>query len=99
MAAGSITVVPGGLGIIDGALVLGLIAGGMTTEVAIAVVVLYRVITLGFIIGVGWLSYLAIREPRVPGREPRPSGPESRPSRPEPRPSRPEPGLSRRRAC
>jgi uncharacterized membrane protein YbhN (UPF0104 family) len=74
MAAGSITIVPGGLGIIDGALVLGLIAGGMTTEVAIAVVVLYRVITLGFIIGVGWLSYLAIREPRVSGRDPSLSG-------------------------
>lgn len=61
MAAGSITIVPGGLGIIDGTLILGLIAGGITTDVAIAVVVLYRLITLGFIIGMGWLSYLAIR--------------------------------------
>ncbi|GAA4941324.1 lysylphosphatidylglycerol synthase transmembrane domain-containing protein [Actinoplanes utahensis] len=61
MAAGSITIVPGGLGIIDGALILGLIAGGIPTDVAIAVVVLYRLITLGFIIGLGWLSYLAIR--------------------------------------
>lgn len=61
MAAGTITIVPGGLGIIDGALVLGLMAGGIATEVAIAVVVLYRLITLGFIIGMGWLSYLAIR--------------------------------------
>ncbi|GIE31804.1 membrane protein [Actinoplanes italicus] len=61
MAAGSITIVPGGLGIIDGALVLGLLAGGMGTELAVAVVVLYRLITLGVIVGVGWLSYLAIR--------------------------------------
>ncbi|SDT57206.1 lysylphosphatidylglycerol synthase transmembrane domain-containing protein [Actinoplanes derwentensis] len=65
MAAGTITIVPGGLGIVDGALILGLLAGGMTTEPAIAAVVLYRLITLGFIIGVGWLSYLAIRRPRV----------------------------------
>ncbi|MBW6438684.1 YbhN family protein [Actinoplanes hulinensis] len=61
MAAGSLPIVPGGLGIIDGALILGLIAGGMTTGIAIAAVVLYRLITLGFIIGLGWLSYLAIR--------------------------------------
>jgi uncharacterized membrane protein YbhN (UPF0104 family) len=61
MAAGTITIVPGGLGIIDGALILGLMAGGIGAEIAIAVVVLYRLITLGFIIGVGWLSYLAIR--------------------------------------
>ncbi|MEV4281079.1 lysylphosphatidylglycerol synthase transmembrane domain-containing protein [Actinoplanes xinjiangensis] len=61
MAAGTITIVPGGLGIIDGALILGLMAGGIGAETAIAVVVLYRLITLGFIIGVGWLSYLAIR--------------------------------------
>jgi uncharacterized membrane protein YbhN (UPF0104 family) len=61
MAAGTITIVPGGLGIIDGALILGLMAGGITAEIAIAVVVLYRLVTLGFIIGVGWLSYLAIR--------------------------------------
>lgn len=61
MAAGTITIVPGGLGIIDGALILGLMAGGIGTEIAIAVVVLYRLITLGLIVGVGWLSYLAIR--------------------------------------
>jgi uncharacterized membrane protein YbhN (UPF0104 family) len=97
MAAGSITIVPGGLGIIDGALVLGLIAGGMTTEVAIAVVVLYRVITLGFIIGVGWLSYLAIREPRVSGREPGLAGHGPRLSGSEPgRLTGREPGLAGR---
>ncbi|MFC4069737.1 lysylphosphatidylglycerol synthase transmembrane domain-containing protein [Actinoplanes subglobosus] len=64
MAAGTITIVPGGLGIIDGALILGLMAGGIGTEIAIAVVVLYRLITLGLIVGVGWLSYLAIRPSR-----------------------------------
>ncbi|MEU8661951.1 lysylphosphatidylglycerol synthase transmembrane domain-containing protein [Actinoplanes philippinensis] len=70
MAAGTITIVPGGLGIIDGALILGLIAGGIGTEIAIAVVVLYRLITLGFIIGVGWLSYLAIRPSTPAARRP-----------------------------
>lgn len=73
MAAGTVTIVPGGLGIIDGALILGLMTGGIAAEVAIAAVVLYRVITLGFIIGVGWLSYLAIRPPAENGPRRRPS--------------------------
>ncbi|MFF5083811.1 YbhN family protein [Actinoplanes sp. NPDC000266] len=61
MAAGTITIVPGGLGIIDSALILGLIAGGVTTPAAVATVVLYRIISFGFIIGLGWLSWLHIR--------------------------------------
>jgi uncharacterized membrane protein YbhN (UPF0104 family) len=61
MAAGTVTIVPGGLGIIDSALVLGLIAGGAAAPAALAAVVLYRVITLGFIIGAGWISWLRIR--------------------------------------
>ncbi|GLW31771.1 lysylphosphatidylglycerol synthase transmembrane domain-containing protein [Actinoplanes regularis] len=61
MAAGTITIVPGGFGVIDSALVLGLIAGGVTTPAAVTAVVLYRVISFGFIIGVGWLSWLRLR--------------------------------------
>ncbi|XVV16223.1 lysylphosphatidylglycerol synthase transmembrane domain-containing protein [Actinoplanes sp. CA-131856] len=61
MAAGTITIVPGGLGIIDSALILGLVAGGVTTGTAIAAVVLYRVISFGFIIGAGWISWLVMR--------------------------------------
>ncbi|WP_433362675.1 lysylphosphatidylglycerol synthase transmembrane domain-containing protein [Actinoplanes sp. CA-142083] len=63
MAAGTITIVPGGLGIIDSALILGLMAGGVAAPAAVAVVVLYRVITLGFILGIGWLSWLGLRSP------------------------------------
>jgi uncharacterized protein (TIRG00374 family) len=61
MAAGSVTVVPGGLGIIDSTLILGLIAGGVTAPVAVAVVVLYRIISVGFIITLGWLFWLRLR--------------------------------------
>jgi uncharacterized membrane protein YbhN (UPF0104 family) len=61
MAAGTITIVPGGLGIIDSALILGLMAGGITASTAIAAVVLYRIISFGFIIGVGWISWLIMR--------------------------------------
>ncbi|XVU21824.1 flippase-like domain-containing protein [Actinoplanes sp. CA-054009] len=66
MAAGTITIVPGGLGIIDSALILGLMAGGVTTPAAVATVVLYRIISFGFIIGLGWLSWLHIRHTTRP---------------------------------
>ena len=61
MAAGTLTVIPGGLGIIDSALILGLVTSGVDTPTAIAAVVLYRIISFGFIIGIGWLTWLAIR--------------------------------------
>ncbi|GAA2577545.1 YbhN family protein [Winogradskya consettensis] len=61
MAAGSVTVVPGGLGVIDSALLIGLMAGGATLPAAIAVIVLYRIVSLGFIIGAGWLFWLQLR--------------------------------------
>jgi uncharacterized membrane protein YbhN (UPF0104 family) len=61
MAAGSVTLVPGGLGIIDSALVLGLVVSGTAATTAVAVVVLYRIVSFGFIIGLGWLSWLQLR--------------------------------------
>ncbi|MEV6847150.1 YbhN family protein [Actinoplanes sp. NPDC051411] len=64
MAAGTITIVPGGLGIIDGALILGLVAGGAGTAAAISAVVLYRLISFGFVIGTGWITWLVIRRRR-----------------------------------
>jgi uncharacterized protein (TIRG00374 family) len=64
MAAGTITLIPGGLGIIDSALILGLVAGGVDTPTAIATVVLYRIISFGFIISAGWISWLIIRRNR-----------------------------------
>ncbi|MET7496132.1 YbhN family protein [Streptomyces sp900116325] len=57
MAAGTLTIVLGGLGIIDNALILGLITGGLDTPTAIAAVVLYRLINLGFVIGAGWIAW------------------------------------------
>jgi uncharacterized membrane protein YbhN (UPF0104 family) len=66
MAAASVPIVPGGLGVVDGALVLGLVASGLTSTSALAGVVLYRLISLGFIIGLGWLFWLAIRARHAP---------------------------------
>jgi uncharacterized protein (TIRG00374 family) len=71
MAAASVPIVPGGLGVVDGALILGLVAGGLSSSSAVAAVVLYRLISFGFIIGAGWLVWLRIRHrlhlPEHPG--------------------------------
>lgn len=61
MAAASFPVVPGGLGVIDSALIFGLVAGGVPGPTAIAAVVLYRLISLGFIVGTGWIIWLLMR--------------------------------------
>ena len=73
MAAGTLTIVPGGLGVVDSALILGLVTGGIGTPAAIAAVVLYRIITLGFIIGAGWITWLVTRHPETRHPEPRPA--------------------------
>lgn len=65
MAAATLTIVPGGLGIVDNALILGLITGGVSASTAIAAVVLYRIISLGFIIGAGWIAWLLIHNRRA----------------------------------
>ena len=61
MAASTISLIPGGLGVVDGALVLGLVAGGVHTRRAIGAVVLYRLISLGVIGAIGWLVWLTVR--------------------------------------
>jgi hypothetical protein len=82
MAASTISLIPGGLGVVDGALVLGLVAGGVHTRRAIGAVVLYRLISLGVIGAVGWLVWLTLRirdkpTPRVtePAASPTPETP------------------------
>jgi uncharacterized membrane protein YbhN (UPF0104 family) len=68
MAAASVPIVPGGLGVVDGALILGLVAGGLSSSSAVAAVVLYRLISLGFIIGAGWLVWLAFQRRTARGQ-------------------------------
>ncbi len=68
MAALSVPLVPGGLGVVDAALVLGLVAGGTSPADAIAATILFRVISLGLIIGAGWVVWWFARhspEPHV----------------------------------
>jgi hypothetical protein len=55
MAASSLSLVPGGLGVVDAAMVLTLVAGGIPAAGALPVVLLYRLISLGGVVAVGWI--------------------------------------------
>jgi len=57
MATSSLSVLPGGLGTVDAALVVGLVAGGSTAAVALSAVVLYRLISLIGVVVVGWVVH------------------------------------------
>jgi uncharacterized membrane protein YbhN (UPF0104 family) len=54
MAASSLSLLPGGLGVVDAALVLTLVAGGIPAAAALPAVLLYRLISLGGVVAVGW---------------------------------------------
>ncbi len=73
MAALSVPLVPGGLGVVDAALVLGLVAAGTSPADAIAATILFRVISLGLIIGAGWVVWwFARHSPESHARSPLP---------------------------
>jgi putative heme transporter len=57
MAASSVSLLRGGLGTVDAALVLGLVAAGSPTAVALSTVVLYRLISLVDVVVAGWVVH------------------------------------------
>jgi uncharacterized membrane protein YbhN (UPF0104 family) len=59
---------------VDGALALGLVTAGTATSPALAVVVLYRLISLVLIGAVGWVLWLAGRRADAGAREAVPTG-------------------------
>jgi putative heme transporter len=71
MAASSVSLLPGGVGVVDGALVLGLVAGGVPAAAALSAVVLYRLVTLVGVVAAGWAVHgthlLRSRPPRARG--------------------------------
>jgi uncharacterized protein (TIRG00374 family) len=62
-AAGALQLLPGGIGTVDGALVLALVNGGVPASSAAAGVVIYRLITFVLAAIVGWIVWLVIRGP------------------------------------
>ncbi|WP_435897230.1 lysylphosphatidylglycerol synthase domain-containing protein [Streptomyces tsukubensis] len=59
-ALGSAAPTPGGVGAVEGALILGLIAAGVPKDVATAAVLLYRILTLWLPVLPGWLAFSSL---------------------------------------
>jgi putative heme transporter len=54
MATSSLSPLPAGIGLVDGAMVLALTAGGVPAATALPVVLLYRLISVGAVVVAGW---------------------------------------------
>jgi uncharacterized protein (TIRG00374 family) len=60
-AAGIVQLLPGGLGTVDGALVVSLVNGGVGVALATAGVVIYRLISFVLMAAIGWVVWFAVR--------------------------------------
>lgn len=74
MAASSLPLLPGGLGVVDGALILALTHGGLPIGPATAGVLLYRLLSFALVALIGWATWLHLRRAdgrsRGPGQAP-----------------------------
>jgi uncharacterized membrane protein YbhN (UPF0104 family) len=63
----SLGITPGGIGLVEGTLCLGLVAAGVHVALALASVLLYRFISFWMVAGAGWLVLLFLRRDRAGG--------------------------------
>lgn len=63
MAASSLTAVPSGLGVVEATLTLGLTSAGVPFTAAVGAVLIYRILSLGGVVAVGW-TVLAVQRLR-----------------------------------
>jgi 3-oxoadipate enol-lactonase len=80
IAAQSLNIVPGGLGVTEGSLSLALVAAGLGASRALAAVLLYRLASFWLVALAGWLVVFWLRRPRAR------HGPAPSPSRAVPEP-------------
>jgi uncharacterized protein (TIRG00374 family) len=57
MSASSVSLLPGGFGVVDAAMILALTSGGVSTVSATAGVLVYRMISVALIVFLGWLVW------------------------------------------
>ena len=55
--AASLSLLPGGLGVMDAAMIFALTQGGVSTVSATAAVLLYRLISFALVVALGWLVW------------------------------------------
>ncbi len=61
---GAVQLIPGGIGLVEGALVVAFVGGGVPFAAATAAVVIYRVISFVLVTVVGWMAWLGLRDQR-----------------------------------
>jgi uncharacterized membrane protein YbhN (UPF0104 family) len=61
MTVSSISLLPGGLGVVDAAMILALTHGGLSPVSATAGVLLYRLISFVFVVALGWALWVGTR--------------------------------------
>ncbi len=64
VAAQSLSITPGGLGVAEGAMSLALVATGQHASNALAAVLLYRLTSFWLVAAAGWLAFPFLRRPR-----------------------------------
>ena len=57
MSASSISLLPGGLGVVDAAMIFALTSGHVSTVSATAAVILYRLISYALVVALGWMVW------------------------------------------
>jgi uncharacterized membrane protein YbhN (UPF0104 family) len=61
-------IVPGGIGVVEGALTLALSGEGVRHPLALAAVLVYRIISFWMVISVGWVAYVFVGGPKTAKR-------------------------------
>jgi uncharacterized membrane protein YbhN (UPF0104 family) len=69
IAAQSLNITPGGLGVAEGTLAVALVAAGLRASQALAAVLLYRLASFWLVAFAGWLIFLWLRHPRPARRD------------------------------
>jgi uncharacterized membrane protein YbhN (UPF0104 family) len=69
MAASSLPLIPGGIGVVDGALLIALTHGGLALPTAAAGVIVYRLISFVLVAAVGWGFWLLLNRKPSARRE------------------------------
>jgi uncharacterized protein (TIRG00374 family) len=61
---GSVGITPGGIGVVEGTLCVGLVSTGIPAALALAAVLLYRLVSFWLVMAVGWLVFFSLRRER-----------------------------------
>jgi len=70
VAAQSLTITPGGFGVAEGTLGLTLVAAGLPPGLALAAVLVYRMVSFWLVASAGWLVFLWLRRQHLPVEAP-----------------------------